>query len=372
MHGTVPAFLGIIPADDAMHMWTHGRKLMDAAVIILVDRGRGLGGGVQNPSSARGEVFDVGDVALEKPLVLGVDLQVVLEHLGDAGDRGHPFRVVEFAPWVVEVLDFVRDQSSGNDAVREAVAGVAGDDVYITIAGVLADERHVIDGLEDLARPLIVDRSRLGESRSDPILQLFESPFFAFLADFVVAAPNHEVIILLVAVGKPDVFVRIGLIVKQTILDTAFRNPDRDAICPIIAQLGHHGQFLQRDTGRFHGVLTGDGIPIIGGDVHFLGQHTLFLDRRHSGPGVAAEVGLFGEPFQHADQVLGRVEGRLPVENEGIALIDLAGPAFHRITIMVGHIQTEFAGLFPFFFEPLHFFVVPLVPFGILRDVDAR
>ena len=151
-------FLRPIPAHDTLQMRAQRRELMHTPVIILVHRNRRFQPSIQHTTLAIRQVLDVVDVALQEALVLAVDLQIVREHgtrgLDEAADAGG---LVELGPGVAFAFDFVGDDARGEHAVREAVAGVAGDDEGVLGARVAANEGDVVDGLEDLAGPGVVD-----------------------------------------------------------------------------------------------------------------------------------------------------------------------------------------------------------------------
>ena len=82
---------------------------------------------VEHASGAWGEVFDVGDVALQEALVLGVDLDRVGDHGREAGCHAEePFGRVDGAPGRGGFGDEVGDEFAPEGVVDEAVAHIAG------------------------------------------------------------------------------------------------------------------------------------------------------------------------------------------------------------------------------------------------------
>ena len=83
-----------------------------------------------------------------------------------------------------------------------------------------------------------------------------------FLTHFVVAATYNEIVILSITRREADVFVRIPLVVDETIFDTAFWNSDCDAVRPVVLHLGDYAQFLKWDASCFDGIFTRDSLTV--------------------------------------------------------------------------------------------------------------
>jgi hypothetical protein len=144
---------------------TESAELVHLAAVVLVHSQRLAAGGIENAAVAGRQVLDVFDIRLQKALVLCVDLDVVADDAGQRFDDGSQTAgVVERGPWVLLAGDLVGDESACGYAVGEAVAAVAGDDVGVLLALDLADEGYVVDRLEDLSAPIVVNGGCLGEA----------------------------------------------------------------------------------------------------------------------------------------------------------------------------------------------------------------
>ena len=196
----------------------------------------------------------------------------------------------------------------------ETVPAVAGDDVDVVLALVLADEGDFVDGFEDLAGPFVVYCTCFGESVPDPFLETCEAPVLLLLTDLVIAAADDEVVVFLVAGGEADVVVGICLVVDKAIFDTAFGHSNSNAVCSMELHFCDNTQFLERYASSFYCILASDGVSLFGTDTDFFTQETFFFDGHDPGTSVAREVRLLFQPLQNADEVLGRMESRLVLE----------------------------------------------------------
>lgn len=247
-------------------------------------------------------------------------------------DARHTLGVVKVGPGVLDAVDLVGQQPAGEHTVRQAIARVTGDDVNLVVTLVLADESHVVHGLEDLAGPLVVGASSLGEALTSPLLELIKAGQSLLLADLMVAATDDHVIVFVVALGQTHVLVLLGVVIEQTVLDGALGHAHSDAVGAVILELGDDAQLLEGDAGGLDGVLGLDGVAALGSDFDGLVAHAekldaLLLDIHDAGTGVALEVGLGLEPVEHANEVAGGVEGGLVVGDHAAALVDGGGPA---------------------------------------------
>ena len=195
---------------------------MHLSTIIFINGNRHLRGGVDDSSAPRRKVLSVGNVALEEVFILGVDLDAMRHHAWEAGDRGKAFRAVKFGPRMVDALDLIGDDFAGKDAQCEAVARVPSHDVGVAHALVEFNEGNQVDGIQNLTRLSIVDRASLCESFSNPGLQLRMPNVPFFLVHFVIATANDEIIVLIIASGEADVFLRVRLVVDEAVFDAGF------------------------------------------------------------------------------------------------------------------------------------------------------
>src|SRR5439155_13888228 len=114
---------------------------------------------------------------------LGLRLQVAGSELADEvprhversaeeiADRFRRFSrwIVHPGPGVIVAIDKVGDEHSGDHAVGDALTGIAAGDKHPITAGAMADEGRVIDGVEDLSRPPVADRTELAEPSARPV-----------------------------------------------------------------------------------------------------------------------------------------------------------------------------------------------------------
>ena len=149
-------------------------------------------------------------------------ISLMRHHNWEAGDGGKAFRAVKFGPRIVDALDLIGDDFAGEDAQCEAVARVPSHDVGMAHALVEFNEGNQADGIQNLTRPSIVDRASLCESFSNPGLQLRVPNVPFFLAHFVIATANDEIIVLIIASGEADVFIRVRLVVDKAVFDAGF------------------------------------------------------------------------------------------------------------------------------------------------------
>ena len=68
MNWAVPAFFHPVPAHDAMQVWADGGVSVNLALIILVNRNRRPGLGVQDASGTEAQALNVRNVALDESL----------------------------------------------------------------------------------------------------------------------------------------------------------------------------------------------------------------------------------------------------------------------------------------------------------------
>ena len=195
---------------------------MHISTFIFINGNRHLRGGVDDSFAPRRNILNVRNVALEEAFILGVDLDAMRHHAWEAGDGGKAFRAVKFGPWIVDALDLSGDVFAGEDAQSEAVAHVPSHDVGVAHALVEFNEGNQVDGIQNLTRLSIVDRASLCESFSNPGLQLRVPKVPFFLAHFVIATANDEMIVLIIASGEADVFVRVRLVVDEAVFDAGF------------------------------------------------------------------------------------------------------------------------------------------------------
>jgi hypothetical protein len=156
------------------------------------------------------------------------------------------------------VEDLGGDDVARQHAVGESIAGVAShSDPGVLRPWVPSNKGHVVHRLVDLSGPCVLDGRGLGEALAGPGFELLEAAGGGFLADFVVAAADDQVVVLGIAGGETDVFVCFGLVVEEDVFDSAFGDADCDALGTHVLQLGYKGEFVERDVGADHYVGTG-------------------------------------------------------------------------------------------------------------------
>lgn len=353
---------------------------MKLSIVILVNRLRLSTGRVQHAALALSQILDVRDVRLQEPLILRVDLDIVLDYARQFLHQSRfPLRIVEPRPRVLDPLDLIGDQAARQHAVRQPVPGISCGDVDPVVPGILADERHQILGLEDLARPFIVDAADLREALARPGLEFAVALLpFGLLPDFVVAAADDHVVVVGVAGREAHVFVGLGRVVDQAVFVRVLGDPDRDAVRAVVLQLGHHTQRLQRYARCLHGVPACDGVAGHGRHLDVLRAQVHVDDgdrdaalgaRSHARVRVALEVGLLGQPLQHAHQVLRRVECRLRANHVAVALVRLSVPAFDRQVVDPRRVEARSSRCIGFLPHLRDVIVVFLASLGVLRYV---
>jgi len=122
----------------------------------------------------------------------------------------------------------------------------------LVAARIPADVRHVIDGLDHLTRPAIVQALDHREALACPLLEAHES-FFGVrgLPGFVILAANDQDVVIQLVPGfilgvlDADVVVRIGSIPVQSLRDRSLRNSRAD------------------DIGAIRGLLAVDDEPVV-------------------------------------------------------------------------------------------------------------
>lgn len=221
----------------------------------------------------------------------------------------HALRAVELGPVVWLRFDFVSEQFACDHTVRKAVAGITRDYVCVLGALIEADESHVVDGIEDLTGLGVVDATGGSEAFACPGLEFGETACGVFLADFVVAAADDHVVVLVVAVCQADVLVSFSGIVQEAVFDCSLGDLDGDAVGAHVLHLGYDAELLESHTSSHDGIVAVNGLARLCLDhskffIHDERYRHAFLGNfQHPGIGVAAEVGLLLEPFEDADPV---------------------------------------------------------------------
>lgn len=256
--------------------------------------------------------------------------------------------------------------------MSETVAEVTSGDVNMGLSLVLADKGRVVDGFEDLAGPFVIDGTGLGEAIADPGFELGIAAIFGFLAHFMVVAANDEVVVFVIAGGEANIVVGVLGVVEETVFDTAFGDADRDAVGAEEYHFGHDAELLKGHAGGFNGVDAGNGVAALGADFDFFAQQTLLLDGHDARASVALEVRLLSEPFEHTEEVLGRMEGSLARVGDSISLVDFAIPASDGETLFVRGFDAELVHFLDFFLELLDVILMAVLTSFILRDVVSR
>src|SRR5689334_7533138 len=169
--GAIPALLRVVPAHDAVEVWAHRRVLVDSAAIVAID--------CYFPSAAthdrafsRFYRFDIGKLAGgEVVLVLLRDVRVFPD-VFRCGAELHTRRIVEASPLVFSSLHQLIQHNAGDGAVCHAVSGIAGCNPDVLIAaGITADVCHIVDRLDDLAGPTVLDTLDHWKPLAGPLLE---------------------------------------------------------------------------------------------------------------------------------------------------------------------------------------------------------
>jgi len=330
-----------------MQMWTQSAELVHLAALIAVTRNRLPRLRMQHAAIPRHQILYVRDILLHKALVLRIDLHVVVQHRRQAlHDGRHSRRGIQLRPRIRRVGDEIRDQFPREHAVREPVAAVPRHHVRVLSPLVQPDERHVVDGFEHLPAPLVVYGACLREACACPGFELRERGEGVALPDLVVAAAHHQIIVAPVTRGESHVFVRVGGVVQQAVLDGAARDAHSDAVCAVARLLHYDRQLLQRHAGCFDGVGTLDRVSVHRLDVYILMPHpqqldALLLDVHDARVRIRHKIRLVRQKLQHADAVLGRMERRLSLVHDRIPLVHLPRPPPHAEPFPILRLQAQ-------------------------------
>jgi len=140
----------------------------------------------------------------------------------------------------------------------------------LVAARIPADVRHVIDGLDHLTRPAIVQALDHREALACPLLEAHES-FFGVrgLPGFVILAANDQDVVIQLVPGfilgvlDADVVVRIGSIPVQSLRDRSLRNSRADDIGAIRGLLAVDDEpVVDRRVGANDDVVRADDVAI--------------------------------------------------------------------------------------------------------------
>ena len=100
--------------------------------------------GIKHTALTRNEILNVLDVRLGEAFVLRVDLYVMSDHAASRfHDASQSARIVQISPTVWCPCNLIRNQSTGENTMRQTIAAVTCDNVGVFPALVLADEGHV-------------------------------------------------------------------------------------------------------------------------------------------------------------------------------------------------------------------------------------
>jgi len=224
---------------------------------------------------------------------------------------------------MLSALDELIEDDPGDRAVRHSVSRVPGSDVNVLIgAGILADVGEIIDGLDYLARPPVVDALDHWKPLARPFLEAAERLLVIVgigLAGFVVLAADDEDLVVrfltrrILGLVDPDVVIRIGRIPVESARNGIFRNARADDVRSIRGLLGVDDQpVIDGCICADDDVVGVDHVPFAGRDPGGDAVHDFF--------GVDAGIDLSAVAENRAGQtleVLERMKRRLPWKPQG-------------------------------------------------------
>lgn len=168
--GAVPALLEVVPMDDAVRVRAHRRAKVNLSGLVSV------GGDLRRPLPdhgplARLDLVDGRDVPAGHILgEVGDHGRVLTDVLGGGAQRD-ALRRIGASPRIVAPENKVAQQEPRDHSRRQPFAGVAGRNVDPRVAVVPADVGCVVDRLQNLAGPAVLDRSGRREMEAGPRLQ---------------------------------------------------------------------------------------------------------------------------------------------------------------------------------------------------------
>src|SRR4051812_13062455 len=175
-----------------------GRRMRVQLTLLVATRSNLLQAGTEQPSFAGLEAFDRADLArrevLRKALEHG---HVLAQELADVfGD--HAGGIVSLCPRAIAINNEVADQQRGNDAIGNALSGIASDDVAVLVAPVAPHKTEITGRLHHLARPPMRDAAHRGETLARPAFERSEArlPVIRGAGFVILTADDHHVLAL--------------------------------------------------------------------------------------------------------------------------------------------------------------------------------
>src|SRR5215218_3229069 len=173
----IPALLQRVPVHDAAEMRAAGGMQMQLSLPVPACSDLLQSATHQTtltgPQPLDGSDFVRGKVLCEIFQRRDVLADVLAEVLLDL-----PCRRIDIFPSAGADRDQVRDQDAGDEAVGDALSGIAADNEDMLLVRRPPDETDEIDWLQHLSRPAMGDRAHVRQSFARPLLQCCE----AFLA----------------------------------------------------------------------------------------------------------------------------------------------------------------------------------------------
>src|ERR1044072_671785 len=197
---TVPAAFERIPVQMASKMGAGRGAGVEAPLLVPVRRD------FRQPlpndgASARLDFVNRADLARRHILGEILDGRDILADEGGEGTDGLELRSIQLMPQLFALHDHARDDETSDNAMRHALAGVAGVDVDVRVAGIAPAECGVVDRVEHLPRPAMRDTANVRHEITDPGFErLVANLRVVGLAALVVRAANDEIIEMLARV----------------------------------------------------------------------------------------------------------------------------------------------------------------------------
>jgi hypothetical protein len=215
------------------------------------------------------DISDVAEIASGKPvLVLFRDVHVLLHVFGSRTELDSG-RIVQLRPLVLSPLHELVEDDAGDRPVRHSISRISRRDVDVLVAtGVLSDVRQIVDGLDHLTRPTVLDALDHRKTLTRPFFETVEALTRRYrLAGLVILASDNEDIVVELATGgifrllEADVMVGIRGVPVQSRGNRAARNACPDHVSAIRGLLAVNDQpVVDRSVGADDHIVGADNV----------------------------------------------------------------------------------------------------------------
>src|SRR5437762_5282772 len=103
--------------------------------------------------------------------VMSRGVESLFQKIGHGAER-YTRRIVKLRPRILPTENQVCQKNPRDRSMCDSVSGISGDDENVLIsAGIFSNERHVINGLHDLARPAEIHFANHWKALAGPLLE---------------------------------------------------------------------------------------------------------------------------------------------------------------------------------------------------------